>query len=212
MSTDLQRYLDGELSREVLPPEVAAEAEEWDRLLNVAADLRNSHAPRWLESRVMASLPADRPSPAWRRLWRWWIQPRPVRMRPVAALAGALVLVLLIWQGWGEVGGRTSTLASTDLGDEGVIYVQFVLSAEGAHSVSVAGDFNGWDGSQHLLRDVNGDGIWTGMFALTPGLHKYMFVVDGEQWLADPRAERYVDDGFGTRNSLLAVLPPQRTS
>jgi hypothetical protein len=37
-----------------------------------------------------------------------------------------------------------------------------------------------------------------------------MFVVDGEVWVTDPRAERYVDDGFGMRNALIAVQPPER--
>jgi hypothetical protein len=34
-----------------------------------------------------------------------------------------------------------------------------------------------------------------------------MFVVDGERWVADPLAGRYVDDGFGSgrKNSLLIV-------
>ncbi len=31
-----------------------------------------------------------------------------------------------------------------------------------------------------------------------------MFVVDGE-WVTDPQADRYVDDGFGNRNALIEV-------
>ena len=44
---------------------------------------------------------------------------------------------------------------------------------------------------------------------LPAGQHEYMFVVDGERWVPDPLAGRYVDDGFGEgqQNSLLIVRP-----
>jgi hypothetical protein len=35
-----------------------------------------------------------------------------------------------------------------------------------------------------------------------------MFLVDGQRWETDPRAERYVDDGFGMRNALINVAVP----
>jgi len=34
-----------------------------------------------------------------------------------------------------------------------------------------------------------------------------MFIVDGERWVADPLAGRYVADGFGRENSLIFVRP-----
>ena len=42
---------------------------------------------------------------------------------------------------------------------------------------------------------------------LPAGQHEYMFVVDGERWVADPLAGRYVDDGFGAgrQNAVLIV-------
>ncbi len=51
-------------------------------------------------------------------------------------------------------------------------------------------------------------GIWTGRIPITPGLHEYMFVIDGTDWVTDPRAQRYSDDGFGNRNAILAVTHP----
>ncbi len=41
--------------------------------------------------------------------------------------------------------------------------------------------------------------------ALPAGEHKFMFVVDGEQWMVPPLAEDYVDDGFGSRNGVVIV-------
>ena len=57
---------------------------------------------------------------------------------------------------------------------------------------------------------VNGRQV-DGLIALRPGMHKYMFVVNGERWVTDPEAERYVDDGFGMRNAVIAITPPGRS-
>jgi hypothetical protein len=50
--------------------------------------------------------------------------------------------------------------------------------------------------------------VWTGRVPLQPGVHQYMFVIDGTEWVTDPGAERWSDDGFGNRNAVLAVAPP----
>lgn len=45
---------------------------------------------------------------------------------------------------------------------------------------------------------------------ITPGVHDYAFVVDGERWVADPYAPG-IDDGFGGRNSRLTLLAPNQS-
>ena len=74
-----------------------------------------------------------------------------------------------------------------------------------AHTVAIAGDFNGWDPQANLLEDPEGDGIWTGTLKLEPGRYEYMFVLDGEKWFPDPNALRYVKDGFGNKNAILEI-------
>lgn len=91
------------------------------------------------------------------------------------------------------------------------IYVEFSLEAPGAEAVAVAGDFTGWAPSVRL-HDRDGDGVWSGRAPLQPGIHEYMFVVDGERWITDPRAERYARDGFGHRNAVLTVAAPSNAS
>jgi hypothetical protein len=59
-----------------------------------------------------------------------------------------------------------------------------------------------------LQRYLDGDGVWTGAVPLPPGLHKYMFLIDGKEWVTDPHAERYYDDGYGMRNAVITVVPP----
>jgi hypothetical protein len=71
-----------------------------------------------------------------------------------------------------------------------------------ARSVSVVGDWNGWDPSAAPL-GASGDGF-AGRYALPPGRHEYAFAVDGTI-VAPPDAPRYVDDGFGGRNGVIEV-------
>lgn len=85
--------------------------------------------------------------------------------------------------------------------------VQFSLKINDnkAHTVAIAGDFNGWNPQANILEDPEGDGIWTGTLNLEPGRYEYMFVLDGEKWFPDPNALRYVKDGFGNRNAILEI-------
>ena len=85
--------------------------------------------------------------------------------------------------------------------------VQFSLKINDnkAHTVAIAGDFNGWNPQANLLEDSEGNGVWTGTLKLEPGRYEYMFVLDGEKWFPDPNALRYVKDGFGNRNAILEI-------
>ena len=85
--------------------------------------------------------------------------------------------------------------------------VQFSLKINDskAHTVAIAGDFNGWNPQANILEDPEGDGIWTGTLKLEPGRYEYMFVLDGEKWFPDPNALRYVKDGFGNKNAILEI-------
>ena len=85
--------------------------------------------------------------------------------------------------------------------------VQFSLKINDgkAHTVAIAGDFNDWNPQANILKDPEGDGIWTGTLKLEPGRYEYMFVLDGEKWFPDPNALRYVKDGFGNKNAILEI-------
>jgi hypothetical protein len=218
MKDDLNRHLDGEIPREQLSAEARLGAEAWDRLLDsFRMEPAPSAAPPWLETRVMAEIEALPARSIWRRIAHWLTRPRELRVSPLTGglVAAALATVLLL--NWpdrespipGTVAGGdpgSSLVLATDPG-EVTVYVQFALEAPGAASVSVGGDFDGWEGS-HSLSDADGDGVWTGRVPVNPGLHAYMFLVDGSSWVTDPRADRYAEDGFGNRNALLAVAAP----
>ncbi len=224
MHPDLHRYLDGELPLEALPPELAREAQEWSALLRDTAAVRQEAAPAWLESRVMASLPPARAieprTAALGRALGWLLRPQELRLRPATLLVGAAALVaaLALWPRSTHLPAPAQRPVAAAPAEPAApagastVYVQFTLTAPGARSVEVAGDFNGWQPQRAQLRDPEGDGNWSALIALPAGVHKYMFVIDGRRWVSDPHAHHFVDDGFGMKNSLIAVAPPTRSS
>jgi 1,4-alpha-glucan branching enzyme len=86
---------------------------------------------------------------------------------------------------------------------ESVEPAEFRLKAPQAKQVSVVGTFNSWDPNAHRLQGPDRDGVWTLSVPLAAGRYRYMFVVDGLRWMADPNAVASQNDGFGGRNSLL---------
>jgi len=218
MNDDLHRHLDGDLPLEGLGDEVRGEAQAWERLLKAFRE-ENPAEPSlpWLEARVMAEIKSSPEPGMLRRLTSWLLRPRAVPVSPLMAGVAVAALATVFFLGWsrgvpvspGEATGPSlATPAGLDRAPgEAVVLVQFVLDAPGAISVAVAGDFDGWEGSS-LLSDPDGDGVWSGRIPVKPGVHAYMFLVDGSTWITDPQAERYAEDGFGNRNAILAVTAP----
>jgi len=202
------------MSRESMNPgrDVRADADtseatgtdEWERMVAAFRSAAPAHAdaPAWLEERVMSEIEALPQEGVLRRLWQWLSAPAPVRISPLAAglVAASFALVLALP---GPV--REPTTAAAGGPSTTVVYVQFLLDAPAAQSVAVAGDFTDW-APDFPLEDVDGDGVWTGRVPIRPGVHSYMFLIDGSQWETDPNAERYQDDGFGNRNAVVAVV------
>jgi len=208
---DITKVLDGERPPASLDAAAREEIEAWERLTRALREDVPGPAPAWLEGAVMAEIATGRPGRPSGAL-AWLLRPS-LRVSPlgVGLAAAAMVAALLLVARGGEAPGTAPAgpaAADPTAGPatEQVVYVQFVLEAPAARSVAVAGDFNGWDGS-HQLEDADGDGVWTGRVPIQPGVHEYMFVVDGSDWVTDPRAGRWSDDGFGNRNAVLAVAP-----
>jgi hypothetical protein len=179
----VKRLLDGELTLADLPPELRAEGEEALRLLS-AVDREPVILPA-LDARVLGELRRRAKAPGfWGRL----------RLRPwtlVPAFAAGAALVLLLSR------GQPTPAAAT-------VTVRFVLFAPEAQQVALAGTFNQWDAGATPLVRTGAPGVWTATLTLPAGQHQYAFVVDGARWVPDPAAPA-VDDGFGRRNSVLAL-------
>jgi hypothetical protein len=185
------------------------EPDDWSRMVAAFRSAApRGGAPPWLEQRVMAEVESLPERGLVARVAAWLVRPAPIRVSPLAAAgAAALLAIVLIVPARmpGSDGADGSGPANASVNPtESVVYVQFMLDAPGASSVSVAGDFSEWEPS-FTLEDVDGDGVWTGRVPVQPGVHTYMFLIDGTEWRTDPRADRYRDDGFGNRNAVLAV-------
>jgi hypothetical protein len=91
---------------------------------------------------------------------------------------------------------------TTGPGNEKLFYVRFAVQQPGANSVSVAGDFSQW--MERPLTLINSEkGIFSAELPVPEGTYNYSFVVDGKKWIADPSADRMVEDGFGHKNSVI---------
>ncbi len=86
-------------------------------------------------------------------------------------------------------------------------FVQHVFSfdAPKAASVSVAGDFNGWNPQSHRLERGAQTGKWEGRITVKRGRHRYKFVIDGKEWVLDPAATVFESDPYGGKNAVLLV-------
>lgn len=72
-------------------------------------------------------------------------------------------------------------------------------------SVNLAGSFNGWSPTATPLTRAEATGEWETTLTLANGSHQYKFVLDGTEWVRDPRNPDTAPDGFGGQNSLLNV-------
>lgn len=217
----IQRFLDAELT----PDERVAFLQ--------AVDADPSLRRRWLNLELVvaeaAQLPCLAPSAKflaqvqaklaptsislWDRLRAAITAPRTLEWNLAGAMAAACVVSVAIagllryapeQMVAAPVASTPVQQASMGSTQDSKVLVRLVLLQPGAHSVSVAGDFNGWNPAQTQLERTD-RGMWTATIALKPGRYQYMFVIDGKQWIADPLATEDAVDGFGSQNAVLDV-------
>jgi hypothetical protein len=82
--------------------------------------------------------------------------------------------------------------------------VRFSLSAPSARTVSLVGDFDGWNPAVHPMRRDADAGRWIVDVRLAPGRHVFAYSVDGGL-RPDPSAPRAVEDDFGVPSSVIVV-------
>lgn len=92
----------------------------------------------------------------------------------------------------------------------------FRLNTAGWHeqpeTVHVAGSFNGWDKTAVQLQP-NDEGEFAATLDLDPGIYLYKFILDGDDWVADPvYSDKTLEasDGHGGMNSAVLVGPDAR--
>ena len=81
-------------------------------------------------------------------------------------------------------------------------YRFYLKGYDGAKSVAVSGNFNGWNETGYsMARDDNG---WYISLYLKPGKYTYKFIVDGK-WILDPDNTLWEENEYGTGNSVLWI-------
>ncbi len=88
---------------------------------------------------------------------------------------------------------------------EKVVKVTFVLPPDvAARSVHLAGEFTGWEPSRALQRQK--DGSWRTTIDLKPDReYQFRYIADGQRWLNDPDADKYVPNPHGEENSVVVT-------
>ncbi|KOH42877.1 isoamylase early set domain-containing protein [Sunxiuqinia dokdonensis] len=72
-----------------------------------------------------------------------------------------------------------------------------------AESVSLVGDFNGWDTAASPMSKLK-TGEFTSQLTLEKGkAYEFRYLVDGQKWLNEPDADRFVANSFGEENSVI---------
>ena len=155
-------------------------------------------APDSFVDSVMAALPDAKGVTPRTRVFAWL--PRGGRAWLVPALVGAAAVLLLIT----AVSFLRSSADGPASGAQ-TVSVVFDLHAPGAERVDLVGSFNNWEPGTVALEGPDRDGHWKATVTLPEGRHEYIFLVDGSEWVTDPKAKVLRPDGFGNRNVILEI-------
>jgi hypothetical protein len=209
MDRRIQRALDGEVPREELSSDDAVALKATEALIaGVLSSVPTRPLPdlgdavlRRIDAVQRAEVVRRRRPNVLRGLFEWLWRPRRVSVdwRPAYGLGVLAMLALVVPIVATKLSNRAPAAALQP------VFIQFRLDAPQARKVELAGEFTNWKPELSMTRAE--PGIWTVVVPLRPGLHEYVFVVDGERWMADPMAPA-IADGFGGLNSRVAVLAP----
>lgn len=134
----------------------------------------------------------------------------------LVSTADRIVAESVIRQGYGVVNARRAVeLAKTEYHALNVVgckpprvengRLTFVFHDDSAHSVSVAGDFNGWSHVATPLKR-NESGLWlTEIDVPRAGRFEYKFIINGQRWIEDPSNGLKAANNYGGLNSVLVI-------
>lgn len=103
-----------------------------------------------------------------------------------------------------ETGQRDSR--DSPAAGSGTVDVTFTLPADvHADTVALCGEFNEWSADDIRL-ERGSDGSWRATVPLEPGRsYRYRYLLDGQRWENDRRADRYVPNPLGSTDSVIVV-------
>jgi 1,4-alpha-glucan branching enzyme len=84
----------------------------------------------------------------------------------------------------------------------GKVRVTFVLPGDVGDDVFVCGEFNDWSRKANRMGRSNGRFVAT--LVLDSGArYRFRYLIDGSRWQNDPEADAYVDNSFGSEDSVV---------
>jgi hypothetical protein len=211
MTDRIENYLDA-IEGAALTPAERAQAETVERVIGETRAFIAARPVPDLTEGVLRQIRTERLRPSEprlrnvvRRLLESAWTPRQVsfRFRPAYALVAAAAIIVLVLLVPGSLRSRDATAPLAADAAPPQLLVQFRLQVPEASDVRLAGSFTNWQ-PQYRLHEA-APGVWAVTIPLSPGVHDYMFVVDGQHWIPDPDAQ-HVSDGFGGMNSRIAIL------
>jgi hypothetical protein len=167
--------------------------EQWTALAKTLQSVPAEQTPPGLAQRIKERLRADgqRQSGSFRI---HAFRPRLAFVIPnLLAVAGVIAVLLILPKTHAPV--IQMQKAHADL-----VSRSFSVALQGAHKVTIAGDFNGWDAKSDTLAR-NKDGAWAITLQLSRGDYQYQFIIDNTTWVPDPGNPVRINDGFGGFNS-----------
>ncbi|HNB53876.1 MAG TPA: isoamylase early set domain-containing protein [Anaerolineales bacterium] len=83
--------------------------------------------------------------------------------------------------------------------------VTFECSPADAQEVVLLGDFNGWNSTETPMKRRK-DGSFSATVSLKPGTeYRFRYLADGQTWLNDTAADKFVPNSFGTEDSVVSI-------
>nr|AOO54678.1 AMP-activated protein kinase beta-1 subunit [uncultured bacterium] len=80
---------------------------------------------------------------------------------------------------------------------------RFVLYLPQVSQARIVGSFTGWNPLP--MRKIGNSGYWAVTVKVPPGEHRYSYMIDGENRMADPSVATREQDDFGGENSVIVV-------
>jgi hypothetical protein len=207
MADKIDGFLDGQLGDDALTPSQRADADAVVRAIQHSRSFLAQRSAPDVSANVMARIgavgspPARLQLSALERLAALLWTPRQLSLRPVYAVLTIAASMALVWLA--APARRTPPVNA--LSDAPRVFVQFRFDVADAMRVQLAGSFTNWQPTYELHQSA--PGIWMTTVPLPEGVHDYSFIVDGQQWVADPYSAQ-ISDGFGGTNSRLTLLVP----
>jgi hypothetical protein len=120
----------------------------------------------------------------WKRFFSPFIQP----MGLVASALTAAVIYLLL---------------TVPTPTQGPVMKRFVIYQPDVRQVEIAGSFTEW--KRVPMQKIGNSGYWEITYDLNEGEHRFTYLIEGRQSIADPTILTREPDGFGGENSIFYV-------